>query len=136
MNSLEDILKENKLTLTPGRKKILGLFLKSNSALDHAEIEKQLSSVDRITMWRTLQIFLRRGIIHLIPTTDISIKYALTKYHKGKKPINKAHVNFLCSECHKTVCLYDVNVPTIKLPRNYKEQFQELVITGICSDCK
>jgi Fur family ferric uptake transcriptional regulator len=137
MNSLiEEILKENKVTCTPGRKKILELFLKSNSALVRAEIENALPSVDRIIMWRTLQTLLQKGIIHLIPTTDISIKYAFSKNYKINKHFNKDHVHFCCSKCHKTVCLYDVKVPTIKLPRNYKKQYHELVITGICSDCK
>ena len=77
---INQVLKGNNLSKTLSRKKLLGLFLKANSALVHAEIEKELHTIiDRVTIYRTLKIFLSKGIIHLTPTIDNSIKYALTK---------------------------------------------------------
>ena len=58
MDQLLDILKKNQLSVTDGRKKILGLFLNSEGALSHADIEKDTdSSFDRVTVYRTLQTF-------------------------------------------------------------------------------
>jgi Fur family ferric uptake transcriptional regulator len=69
-----DILKKNQLSVTEGRKKILDLFLTSPGALAHADIEKSTdASFDRVTVYRTLQTFVEKGIIHNIPTTDNSI---------------------------------------------------------------
>ena len=77
---IEQLLKENRLSQTEGRKKILELFLKAEHALVHHDIEKECAGlIDRVSVYRTLQSFLKKGIIHLIPTTDNSIKYALTK---------------------------------------------------------
>ena len=80
MEALLDILKKNQLSVTDGRKKILELFLHSDGALAHADIEKNTGeNFDRVTVYRTLQTFVDKGIIHVIPTTDNSILYALCK---------------------------------------------------------
>ena len=81
MDDLLDILKKNQLSVTDSRKKILELFLKSPGALAHADIEKSTGeNFDRVTVYRTLQTFVEKGIIHNIPTTDNSILYALCKH--------------------------------------------------------
>ncbi|HLG41131.1 MAG TPA: transcriptional repressor, partial [Chitinophagaceae bacterium] len=63
------ILKRNNLSLTGSREKILSLFLKQEGALAHGDIEKKAGEkFDRVTVYRTLQAFLEKGIIHAIPT--------------------------------------------------------------------
>ena len=80
MDTLLEILKKNSLSVTEGRKKILELFLGSTGALSHADIEKNTDAAfDRVTVYRTLQTFVDKGIIHNIPTSDNSILYALCK---------------------------------------------------------
>ena len=79
-NTALTILKKSNLSITGSRQKILELFLNSNGALEHADIEKKTGeSFDRVTVYRTLQLFVEKGLIHLIPTTDNAIKYALCK---------------------------------------------------------
>ena len=79
---LLDILKKNNLSITDSRKKILELFLNSDGALAHADIEKNTGEVfDRVTVYRTLQTFVDKGIIHLIPTTDNAVLYALCRHN-------------------------------------------------------
>jgi Fur family ferric uptake transcriptional regulator len=131
--TIDIILKENKLSLTEVRRKVLELFIRTDCALVTADIEKTLpANIDRVTVYRTLQTFLKKGLIHLIPTTDDSIKYAFTKH----KQLQQNHVHFVCSNCNKTSCLDSVTIPIVKLPKGFKEQFHELVITGICDNCK
>lgn len=137
MNSQPDILKKNNLSVTESRKKILDLFLKSNGALAHADIEKQTGEMfDRVTVYRTLQTFTDKGIIHLIPTTDNSIKYALCKDSCEEGHHHDNHVHFICSNCHKTICLDDVTVPSVKLPKGFTPENAAMVVNGICGDCK
>ena len=67
MNNIPDILKRNSLSITDGRMKILELFYNSDGALAHADIEKKTGlAVDRVTVYRTLQTFVEKGIIHMI----------------------------------------------------------------------
>ena len=80
MNRVSTILKVNKLSVTEGRQKILQLFLHTKGALSHADIERKTGEhFDRVTIYRTLNSFVDKGIIHVIPSSDNSIKYALCK---------------------------------------------------------
>jgi Fur family ferric uptake transcriptional regulator len=132
-----EILKKNQLSITEGRKKILELFLKSNGALAHADIEKNTGeSFDRVTVYRTLQTFVDKGIIHHIPTTDNSILYALCKDNCEEGHHHDNHVHFICDTCGKTICLEEVTVPLVKLPKGFSPRQSEMVVKGICGDCK
>ena len=137
MDELLDILKKNQLSVTAGRKKILELFLSSPGALAHADIEKNTDAAfDRVTVYRTLQTFVDKGIIHNIPTTDNSILYALCKDNCEAGHHHDNHVHFICSQCNKTICLDDVTVPEVKLPRGFTPANTQMVVHGICGDCK
>jgi len=134
---IKDILKQNRLSITGSRQKILELFLSKNGALSHADIEKKTGeSFDRVTVYRTLQTFVESGIIHLIPTTDNSIKYALCKNDCAPGHHHDNHVHFICDECSKTICLEQVTIPSVKLPMGFTPQHSEMVVTGICGECR
>jgi Fur family ferric uptake transcriptional regulator len=137
MKQTEEILKKNHLSVTDSRQKIMQLFMNSNGALAHADIEKKTGeSFDRVTVYRTLQSFVEKGIIHLIPTKDNSIKYALCKDDCEAGHHHDNHVHFICEECNKTICLDDVTVPQVKLPKGFTPQHAEMVVNGICGECK
>jgi Fur family ferric uptake transcriptional regulator len=137
MDKLLDILKKNSLSVTDGRKKILELFLNSPGALAHADIEKNTGEIfDRVTVYRTLQTFVDKGIIHNIPTTDNSILYALCKQDCEAGHHHDNHVHFICDVCIKTICLDDVTIPGVKLPNGFKPKHAEMVVSGVCGDCK
>ena len=132
-----DILKQSGLSVTESRKKILDLFLETDGALAHADIEKNTSSAfDRVTVYRTLQTFVEKGIIQQIPTTDNSVLYALCRQNCEQGHHHDDHVHFICSNCDKTICLDEVTVPEVKLPKNFTKQQSAMVVTGICEDCK
>jgi len=137
MEKFMEILKKNQLSVTESRKSILELFINSTGALAHADIEKSTGEAyDRVTVYRTLQTFVEKGIIHHIPTTDNSILYALCKDNCEAGHHHDNHVHFICDDCSKTVCLEEVIVPKVKLPQGYRQKHTEVVVTGVCDECK
>ncbi|MBC7868130.1 MAG: transcriptional repressor [Gloeobacteraceae cyanobacterium ES-bin-316] len=137
MENHADILKRSGLSVTESRKKILELFLDSEGALAHADIEKNTDvAFDRVTVYRTLQTFVEKGIIHQIPTTDNSILYALCRHNCQQGNHQDDHVHFICNNCDKTFCLDDVTVPSVKLPKGFAPSQAAMVVTGVCIDCK
>ena len=133
---LNDILHRRQLSSTESRRKILSLFLAEGDALTHGDIEKKVGeNFDRVTIYRTLQTFEEKGIIHSIPTADNSILYALCKEcEEGHH--HDDHVHFVCTNCNKTICLDDIVSPNIELPAGYEAQNVQVVINGVCKDCK
>lgn len=137
MQDTPNILKRNGLSVTEGRLKILDLFLGTEGALAHADIEKQTAQAfDRVTVYRTLQTFVEKGIIHQIPTTDNSVLYALCRHQCEGGHHHDNHVHFVCAQCDKTICLDDVTVPDVRLPRGFKPIQSAMVVTGICNECR
>jgi len=136
MKDQPDILKQSGLSLTESRKKILELFLDAEGALAHNDIEKNThTSFDRVTVYRTLQTFVEKGIIHRIPTTDNSVLYALCRHNCSHGHHHDNHVHFICSKCEKTICLDDVMIPEVKLPKNFRKEQAAMVVTGVCEEC-
>jgi len=134
---IQQLLKKNQLSITESRSKILELFLQQNGALAHADIEKKSGAgFDRVTVYRTLQTFVEKGIIHTIPTADNSILYALCKDECTGGHHHDHHVHFVCKECGNTICLEDITVPDVKLPAGYRATQVEVVVNGVCKDCR
>ena len=134
-NKASDILRRRQLSITESRKKILALFMRHNDALAHADIEsKSEGRFDRVTIYRTLQTFVEKGILHTDPTAENNILYALCKdctegHHHDD------HVHFYCTSCRNTTCLEHVVVPPIQLPEGYKAKSVQVLIEGTCKNC-
>ena len=134
---VDTILKENGLFITPVRKKILELFFEANHALTHGFIEEEFRDItNRQSIYRTLRVFLKKGILHIIPTTDNTTKFALSKSDMNAKNNTPKHIHFVCDKCNTTYCLYNVSAPQVRFPKKYKVQNYQIVVTGECPNCR
>ena len=132
-----DILKKNSLSITESRRVILRLFLDSQKgAVRHSDIEKNTPNLDRVTIYRTLQSFSEKGIIHTIPSADGALRYALCHSGCEEGHHHDDHVHFVCSQCSHTQCLDAVQVPALQLPAGYVAHQIEMVVTGTCNQCQ
>jgi Fur family transcriptional regulator, ferric uptake regulator len=134
--AIPDILKRNQLSVTESRRKILELFQSNEGALAHHDIEERTSEkFDRVTIYRTLQTFVEKGIIHTIPTSDNSIRYALCKDECSEGHHHDNHVHFVCDNCETTYCLDDIVVPQVALPKGFEPRQINVVVNGRCESC-
>ncbi len=133
---VDDILKRNHLSVTGSRKKILELFHCNPGALAHCDIERRTGEkFDRVTIYRTLQTFVEKGILHTIPTPDNSVLYALCKEACTTGHHHDDHVHFICDRCNVTYCLDSVVTPEVNLPLGFKPAVIDVVVTGTCKNC-
>ena len=137
MTRAETILKSSGMSLTNGRKSILDVFLSSKTALTHQDIESKCSNqFDRVTIYRTLQTFIDKGLIHTIPSTDSNIRYALcNEACLGSGHHHDNHVHFICDKCDKTFCLDHVSIPEVTLPAGFTLKQTDVVVSGVCNTC-
>ncbi|TAL50409.1 MAG: transcriptional repressor [Chitinophagaceae bacterium] len=134
---VKDILKRNDMSVTQSREKILNLFLTNTGAITHGDIEyKAGEKFDRVTVYRTLQSFVEKGIIHIIPSPDNTVKYALCKNDCFEGHHHDNHIHFVCTGCGKTECLDDFIIPAVKLPQGYAASNVEIVVNGVCKTCR
>ena len=132
-----EILKSSALSVTEGRKTILDIFLSSVNAMAHQDIESKCKEeYDRVTIYRTLQTFLEKGIIHTIPSSDNITRYALCNddcIDSGHHHDN--HVHFSCNACGKTICLDDTAIPSVHLPKGFRANQINMIVSGVCKTC-
>jgi Fur family ferric uptake transcriptional regulator len=135
MSKSDHLLKDFQLRSTPGRQEVLEIFLKSNHALSHGDIERNMpDDFDRVTLYRTLKTFLDKGLVHKVLDDEGGLKYALCNHNCNAAGHDHNHVHFKCTVCGQTSCL-DIEIPGIKLPKGYKPVESNLLIQGTCLNC-
>lgn len=114
------------------------LILKSMTQFERAfcllDLETYLDTVDKSTLSRTITLFLKHHLIHCIDDGSGSLKYSVCS-NECNCNINELHVHFYCTNCHKTFCLRNINVPTVSLPQHFTLQSINYVMKGLCDDC-
>jgi Fe2+ or Zn2+ uptake regulation protein len=131
-------LKELGIHVTQNRVAIYKLITKSSTAVTVAAILKESDIIlDRISVYRTLLYFLRKGIVEVVPNNRGMAKYTLATSHKEQDGIeNTKKVYFICSCCqHIELMLQHVNIK-MDIPDTYKVNKYSLIVEGLCSICK
>ena len=126
-------MKSNSIRLTPFRRRVLDLFQQKSTAQSLKDIEHTLVSFDRITLYRTLKLFVEKGILHEIVLPHDK-KYALCKDSCGESGHKHEHLHFHCSKCEDTLCL-ESDLTPIKL-KGFKVESTELNVFGVCHNCQ
>lgn len=130
------ILADHSIRNTEIRRRILRIFVDSaDKALSSQDIEDQIGSIDRVTLYRALRTFEEAGIVHQAIDGSQKTKYAFcgggcTSHHHTDK-----HAHFRCVICESTFCLDMVNVPEINIPAGYQLHDSQMALTGVCNTC-
>ena len=128
---LKNKLKKYGLGITKTRLVMLEIFLRSNEALTQNDfLNYPLFRFDRTTVFRTLNLFVKKKIILRIPAANGVNRYLL------QKNTTVVHSNFICSSCKKIIPLKNITRPEVKLPKGFKRQNMEIMIGGLCDSCK
>ena len=113
-------LKNRDIKPTAMRELVLKVLAEQKTAISLADLENKFERADRSTLYRTLKTFEEKKLIHSINDGSGSVKY----------------VHFLCTKCNQTFCLHDVSVPEIIIPAMFKLEDVNIVLKGVCANCK
>jgi len=131
---MSNSLKSKRISETPFRKEVLAIFRKYNNAIPLSIIEKELKEYNRITLYRTIKIFLEKSIIHEIALSGEESSYAICKEECDTVSHQHQHVHFKCNSCNIIFCVELEKFPTIILPK-YKVKQIEIQANGLCENC-
>lgn len=131
---MSTLLKSKKLSETPFRKEVLEIFEKHNNAIPLSVVEQELDDYNRITLYRTIKIFLEKGILHEITISGESSNYAICQDACDSDAHNHQHIHFKCTACGIISCVEMDKFPTILLP-DYKIEQLEIQAIGLCKNC-
>lgn len=131
------ILQQHQLRRTDCREQVLRYLIRTNAAISHSDLEQHFDTFDRVTLYRTLETFENKGIIHKVVDDSGAAKFAFCEdnCHAPRKHAD-SHVHFQCTQCGKTVCLHKITIPFVKLPEGFYAEESQYLIKGTCDKCE
>ncbi len=131
---IRELLQKRKLKVTPTRLNLLSEMDKYGSAMSHSTIQNQLNPIDRVTLYRTLEILKEKGIIHKAFQENNEIYYAICGVTCEEHQHHHEHIHFKCLKCNIISCKEVNNSSQISLP-NHEIHKVSINIEGVCDGC-
>ncbi len=130
-------LHEHKIKPTPMRMLVLEQMTLHGEGVSLNEMEHILIDSDRVTIYRTLQSFVKHGIVHSVDMVNRGTVYALCAGECTPEGHTDYHSHFYCESCRKIDCTEDFPYTIVKTPSadKYMVNKIEVVIKGICPVC-
>jgi Fur family ferric uptake transcriptional regulator len=131
-----NLLRAHSLRITDVRIMILDLFINNSVALSEQNIEQKLNAnCDRVTVYRTLKSFVDKGLVHKVLDEGNIVKYALCGNGCSEQNHRHEHVHFKCNNCGTTVCLENIPIQKVQLPKGFQQDESNLLVLGTCNNC-
>jgi Fur family ferric uptake transcriptional regulator len=131
---IAQIIKGAGLKYTQGRAALLGVLMETLSPLTQEELSLRLRDIglNRVTIYRALESFLKAGLVHRVDNGDRVWKFA----YCGCGSRKHCHPHFVCRSCGKVECLVNVALPEIPdMKLGYCVEERELYLRGLCDRC-
>ncbi|MFD2741922.1 MULTISPECIES: Fur family transcriptional regulator [Sphingobacterium] len=137
MTGFKDLLRKNKLKVTQPRLRVLEIISAKDSAISQPELEKLLGKeTDRVTLYRILASFEEKGILHKVFDLHGTATYATCSHNCSEHKHEDQHIHFICSSCNSVICLEEISIPPIRVPKNFALQSVAVNAVGLCDRCQ
>lgn len=138
MDSYLVALKDSGLKLTPKRRAVIALFLKSGCHMGPSDVfrslKKKISPLGLPTIYRILDELQRAGILVQTPSDDRQLSYALCRMPQ------EHHHHFVCRKCRKVeevaYCNFGEISRLIRRKLGGQVERHTLYIEGLCVRCQ
>ena len=134
-NDIEEILNGKGVRPTANRILVMRELMKVSNPVNLADLEASLGySMDKASIFRVLELFAEKDVVHVIEDGSRSLKYELC-LSGSKHSIADQHAHFYCEQCKETYCIETARVPMIDIPDGFKPHSINYMIKGICPKC-
>ncbi|MDE6557159.1 MAG: transcriptional repressor [Duncaniella sp.] len=133
-NEIEKLLSRKGIAPTANRISVFRELEKCSHPVSLADLETILYPMDKASIFRTLELFSGKDILHMIEDGSRSVKYELchgSEHHS----VADQHAHFYCEKCGVVECLPDIEMPKISLPEGYEMKSINFMLKGICPRC-
>ena len=136
---LQSLLSERGIRMTLQRRAILRVMEAASKHLDASQIlrraQKLDASVDRSTVYRTLGLLKRQGLIDELDRTHIS-----GEVHHYERRLGRDHIHMACLRCGKIAEFVTEGLERLKRQMEKDARFHALIsrleICGYCAACR
>ncbi|KAF5066368.1 hypothetical protein DSECCO2_264390 [anaerobic digester metagenome] len=128
-------LEKQDIKLTAIRLLVLEAISNKKEIFSLLELEAELGTIDKSTLFRTLTLFQQHMVVHSIDDGSGSLKYSVCDEECDCSP-QWQHVHFYCTACNRAYCLREIPIPPVQLPVGFEYGTINYVIKGVCDQCR
>ncbi|MCM1484426.1 MAG: transcriptional repressor [Muribaculaceae bacterium] len=133
-DNAESLLENAGIRVTANRLLVTKALIDSSSPLSMGELEIQLDTLEKSSVFRVLTLLLEHGIVHAVEDGRGVVRYEICHSH-GDCSVSDMHAHFFCESCHAVTCFEDIPVPAPDLPDGYQINAINYMIKGLCPKC-
>lgn len=136
-----DHLSQKGISVTANRILVFAELANADRALSLSDLEALMPTMDKSSIFRTLNLFVQKDIAHTFQDGRGHDRYELC-FHSGSDHYAHEHPHFYCERCERTFCLDDHAIAHAYphslshfLPDGFRPRSASLLIRGLCPDC-
>jgi Fur family ferric uptake transcriptional regulator len=140
--SPDSILRGAGLRRTPVRVGVLEVLAGSAQPMGVTQVLRALpQDTDAVTVYRTLNTFTRKKLVHRVRGEDRTWRYALGGAPPApSSPHPHQHAHFVCDACGGVECLEQSQIPktlvqSLRVDTRHAVTYAEVVLHGVCPKC-
>lgn len=130
---LEKILGGSGMRVTTPRREVFGLLERVSSPLSQVEIAAMLPNVDRVTVYRVIDLFLKLGVV-------TSVTFGWKQKYELAEPFRPHHHHLHCQKCGKIEVIHSKKIEKAIADIADGESFHVtghlFELTGFCAACQ
>ena len=128
------LLTDKGIKPTPNRILVLKELDRATRPVNLADLEATLSPMDKVSIFRVLELFVEKEMVHVIEDGSRSMKYELCR-GKSHHSLSDQHVHFYCTSCKETFCFEDIALPSVEVPEGFRPKTGNFTLKGLCPKC-
>ena len=109
---------------------VLVALLESGRVSSHADLQRRLLDIDRVSLYRALDWLADHDLAHRITDAD-----GIRCYGPSQAGDNHLHPHFQCTRCGLTTCLEPPKAFPIRLPQGFRQAEMDVLVKGLCKTC-
>lgn len=136
--SYEDIerqLEHRGIKPTPNRVLVYRELRDAQNPVSLNDLEIALAPTDKASIFRVLELYTQKDIVHTIEDGSRSLKYELCHGY-GEHSATDQHPHFYCEECGRVFCFDNIAIPQLSLPDGFEVKSINFMFKGKCPKCK
>lgn len=130
----KELLNSRSLKATSTRLNLLTAMHQYESAMPYSAIQKAFKSIDRVTLYRTLESLKEQGVIHKAFQENKDTYFAICGMKCGENHHHHDHVHFKCEKCNAVTCEKLSNNVELFIPGHLINNVT-INIEGVCKLC-
>jgi Fe2+ or Zn2+ uptake regulation protein len=136
---LQAYFSERGIRITQQRRAVLRVIETATKHLDASQILRKVqrvdASVDRSTVYRTLQLLKRHGLVD-----ELDLMHIRGEGHYYERKMHREHIHIACLRCGKITefvsDIYDKLKQQVEKDCHFKILVSRLEVGGYCSNCR